>query len=169
MFVEKFWISTRACGWAAWVAGCRGSCRSFRSGSARVDRADVTNFPLRRFDGLIGNVGRRPLDVLALGLHLLGIDVVNLLLIHIYEHVALPQAHQQHAAFFTVIDIPGCGASSLKRTIANCTGFQTAFSPLYIDAAAIAEIRAAKMQEVARRMCFFSVDSQSCRREHLGR
>src|SRR4029077_5156000 len=51
------------------------------------------------------------------------------------------------------------GASSLKRKIANCTGFQTAFSPLYSEAAASAEIKTAKMQEVARRMWFFRIDS----------
>src|SRR5260221_10316407 len=69
--------------------------------------ADVAYFPLGRFNGLIGNIGGRPLDVLSLGLHLFGIDFVDLLLFHIYKHVSLPQAHEQHAAFFTVVDIPG--------------------------------------------------------------
>jgi hypothetical protein len=40
----------------------------------------------------------------------------------------------------------------LKRTIANCTGFQTAFSALYSDAAASAEVRTAKVQNFARRV-----------------
>ena len=41
------------------------------------------------------------------------------------------------------------GASSLKRKMANCTGFQTAFSPAKTQQAAKAEAKTTKMPDLA--------------------
>jgi hypothetical protein len=57
----------------------------------------------------------------------------------------------------------------LKRTIANCTGFQTAFSARYSDAAASAEVRTAKVQNFARRVWLLARVSRFAKLEDRNR
>ena len=71
-----------------------------------LDEAYVAHLPLSGFDGIAGEIGRGPLNVITLRLYRLRIDFVGFLFLNIQQQVALPEFYQEDAALFRMIDVP---------------------------------------------------------------